>query len=54
MVKRRQQVARTNREVAIEDMVQTIEEADESVIDWWGDFACAYEAIEQFRAQLGD
>ena len=30
-------MARTYREIAIEDMVLTVEEAMSCVIDWWGD-----------------
>ena len=30
-------MARTYRDIAIEDMVRTIEEAMSRVIDWWGD-----------------
>jgi hypothetical protein len=47
-------MARTYREVAIEDMLRTVEEAMSRVIDWWGDLPPPMnEAIEQFRAQLG-
>jgi hypothetical protein len=47
-------MARTYREIAIEDMVRTIEEAMSGVIDWWGDLPLPMkEAIEQFRTQLG-
>lgn len=47
-------MARTYREVAIEQMLQTVEEAMGSVIDWWGDLpAPMKDAIEQFRVQLG-
>ncbi len=47
-------MARTYREVAIEQMLGTVEEAMSRVIDWWGDLpAPMKEAIEQFRAQLG-
>ena len=30
-------MARTNREIAIEEMLQTVEEAMSQVINWWGD-----------------
>ena len=44
----------TYREVAIEQMLGTVEEAMHQVIDWWGDLpAPMKEAIEQFRLQLG-
>ena len=48
-------MARTYREVAIEQMLGTVEEAMTSVIDWWGDLpAPMKDAIEQFRVQLGE
>jgi hypothetical protein len=47
-------MARTYREIAIEEMQRTVEEAMSGVIDWWGDLPPPMkEAIEQFRAQLG-
>ncbi len=47
-------MARTYRDIATEEMLQTVEEAMHQVIDWWGDLpAPMQEAIEQFRAQLG-
>ena len=47
-------MARTYREVAVEDMLRTVEEAMSRVIDWWGDLPVPMkEAIEQFRTQLG-
>ena len=47
-------MARTYREVAIEDMLRTVEEAMSRVIDYWGDLPPPMnEAIEQFRTQLG-
>jgi hypothetical protein len=47
-------MARTYRDLAIEQMVQTVEEAMSRVIDWWGDLpAPMKDAIEQFRVQLG-
>jgi hypothetical protein len=47
-------MAKIYREIAIEEMLRTVEEAMSGVIDWWGDFpAPMKEAIEQFRAQLG-
>jgi hypothetical protein len=45
---------RTYREVATEQMLQTVEEAMSGVIEWWGDLPFPMkEAIEQFRLQLG-
>ena len=47
-------MARTYREVAIEEMLRTVEEAMSRAIDWWGDLPPPMkEAIEQFRIQLG-
>jgi hypothetical protein len=47
-------MARTYREIAIEDMVRTVEEAMSRVIDWWGDLPVPMEdAIGQFRIPLG-
>ena len=47
-------MARTYRDIAIEDMLRTVEEAMSRVIDWWGDLPPPMkEAIEQFRIELG-
>jgi len=47
-------MARTYREIAIEEMLRTVEEAMSRVTDWWGDLPPPMkEAIEQFRTQLG-
>ena len=47
-------MAKTYRDVAIEDMLQTVEAAMSQAIDWWGDLPPSMkEAIEQFRIQLG-
>jgi hypothetical protein len=47
-------MARTYREVAIAEMLRTVEEAMSDVIEWWGDLpAPMKEAIEEFRSQLG-
>ena len=47
-------MTRTYRDVAIADMVRTVEEAMSRVIDWWGDLPVPMkEAVEQFRTQLG-
>jgi hypothetical protein len=47
-------MAKTYREIAIEDMLRTVEEAMSQVINWWGDLPPPMkEAIEQFRIQLG-
>jgi hypothetical protein len=47
-------MTRTYREIAIEEMLRTVEEAMSGVLDWWGDLPPPMkEAIEQFRTQLG-
>jgi hypothetical protein len=47
-------MAKTYRDVAIEQMIAPVEEAMSRVIDWWGDLLPPMkEAIEQFRTQLG-
>jgi hypothetical protein len=47
-------MARTHREIAIEEMLRTVEEAMSQAINWWGDLPPTMkEAIEQFRTQLG-
>ena len=47
-------MARTYREIAIKEMVLTVEEAMSCVIDYWGDLPPSMkEAIEEFRIQLG-
>ena len=47
-------MARTYREIAIKEMLRTVEEAMSGVIDWWGELPPPMkEAIEQFRIQLG-
>ena len=47
-------LARTYREVAIDEMLRTVEAAMSDVVDWWGDLPPPMkQAIEQFRIQLG-
>ena len=47
-------MARTYRDIAIEDMLGTVQEAMSQAIDWWGDLPPPMkEAIEQFRIELG-
>ncbi len=47
-------MARTYRDIAIEEMLGTVEEAMSQVIEWWGDLPPSMkEAIAQFRTQLG-
>ena len=47
-------MASTYREIAIEQMLRTVEEAMSQVIDFWGDLpAPMKESIEQFRTHLG-
>ena len=40
---------KTYREIAIEQMIVTVEEAMSQVLDYWGD----QEAVEQFCTRLG-
>src|SRR5215467_5474578 len=52
--KKRQAMAKTYREVAIEEMLGTVEEAMHRVLNCWVDLPPPMkEAIEQFRTQLG-
>lgn len=45
---------RTYRDVAIEEMLATVDEAMSQAINWWGDKPPPMQdAIEQFRSQLG-
>ena len=47
-------MAKTYREVAIDQMIATVEEAMSQAINWWGDLPPPMkEAIEQYRTQLG-
>jgi hypothetical protein len=47
-------MAKTYRDLAIEDMLGTVQEAMSQVINWWGDLPPPMkEAIEEFRTQLG-
>jgi hypothetical protein len=47
-------MARTYREIAIQEMLRTVEEAMSQAINWWGDLPPPMkEAIEQFRTELG-
>ena len=46
-------MTRTYREIAMEEMLRTVEEAMSQAIDWWGDLPPPMkEAIEQFRIEL--
>ena len=46
-------MAKTYRDVAIEQMIATVEEAMSRVIDWWGELPMPMnEAIDSFRVQL--
>jgi hypothetical protein len=46
-------MARIYREIVIEQMVLTVEEAMSRVIDWWGDLPQSMkDAIDEFRAQV--
>jgi hypothetical protein len=47
-------MAQTYRDVAIDQMIATVEEAMSHAIDWWGDLPTSMkEAIDKFRGQLG-
>ena len=47
-------MARTYREIAIEEMLGTVTEAMSQAVNWWGDLPPSMkEAVEQFRTQLG-
>lgn len=47
-------MARTYRDIAIEQMLGTVEEAMCQAINWWADLPPPMkEAIEEFRTQLG-
>ena len=47
-------MARTYREVAVQDMLLTVEKAMSNVLDYWGDLPPQMkESIEQFRVELG-
>ena len=48
-------MATTYRDVAVESMLRTVEQAMSEVIGWWGDLpAPMKEAIEQFRLRVGE
>ena len=47
-------MAQTYRDVAIDQMIATVEEAMSCAIDWWGKLPTPMnEAIDEFRVQLG-
>jgi hypothetical protein len=47
-------MAKTYRDLAIEEMIGTVEDAMSRVIDWWGELPTPMnEAIDKFRVQLG-
>jgi hypothetical protein len=47
-------MAKTYRDVAIDQMIATVEEAMSRAIDWWGSVPPPMnEAIDKFRVQLG-
>ena len=47
-------MAKTYRDVAIDQMIATVEEAMSYAIDWWGTLPTPMnEAIDNFRIQLG-
>ena len=47
-------MVKTYRDVAIDQMIATVEEAMSRAIDWWGNLPTPMnEAIDKFRVQLG-
>ena len=47
-------MAKTCRDVAIDQMIATVEQAMSQAIDWWGSLpAPMNESIDKFRIQLG-
>jgi hypothetical protein len=47
-------MAKTYRDVAIDQMIATVEEAMSRATDWWGNLPTPMnEAIDKFRVQLG-
>jgi hypothetical protein len=47
-------MARIYKEIVVEQMILTVEEAMSRIIDWWGDLPPSMkEAIDEFRAQVG-
>ena len=47
-------MAKTYRDVAIDQMIATVEEAISRAIDWWGDLPPSmHEAIDRFRVEIG-
>lgn len=47
-------MAKTYRDVAIDQLIATVEEAMSNAIDWWGTLPVPMnEAIEKFRVQIG-
>ena len=46
-------MARTYREIAVDDIVRTVEDAMSRVIDWWGVLPRPMkESVDEFRTQL--
>jgi hypothetical protein len=46
-------MARTYREIAIEEMVRTVEEAMSQVINWWADLPPPMKEASSFSPNLG-
>jgi len=47
-------MVKTYRDVAVDQMIATVEEAMSHAIDWWGSLPIPMnEAIDKFRIQLG-
>ena len=48
-------MVKTYRDIAIEQMIVTVEGAMSQVLDYWGDLPPSMkEAVEQFRSRLGE
>ena len=48
-------MVKTYRDVAVEQMIGTVEEAMSQVLNYWGDLPPSMkEAVEQFRSRLGE
>ena len=53
VLKRGKAMAQTYRDVAIDQMIATVEDAMSHAIDWWGDLPTSMkEAIDEFRVRL--
>ena len=46
-------MAKTYRDLAIEQMIATVEEAMSRVIDWWGELPTPMRRLTSFASNLG-